>query len=358
MKKAVIAGLIVSLAVIALAQEKAQEDVTRKLMEEQKITIRMMDASLAIVIDQFATLSELNIVLDPGVGQGLSVSLNLQDVSFKTALETALEPHGLDYIIKKSGLIYVATKERIAEMRGQKDRPPEPVEAGYLLLLLKDGSRLKGKLEVEKWVLETAYGRLEIPANEIVRVRLPHETQECEKALTEDEVETVRFTVTGRLEVGKLEVDTGKGKLTIPKGDIKTIWFPTPCITKSFELKPDGEWLDTGIRVEKGVTLVITAEGSLEWIEKMTFGPDGGFESPTGLWKEWSKEPAPPWLEKGFPLMAKVGEGGKPFKAGSSYEGEADSDGELCLIIEVADSAKPVAENFKGSYRIDIRIRK
>jgi hypothetical protein len=96
------------------------------------------------------------------------------------------------------------------------------VKEGELFLVLKDGSKIKGKVTVDKWKLKTAYGELTIPANEIRKIRLAQEEEKKEDEEKEkkeekdkeekdkpeeDEVETIRFTVTGELQVEKLEIE-------------------------------------------------------------------------------------------------------------------------------------------------------
>jgi hypothetical protein len=98
-------------------QEDNKQKTVAKLMERKIGTLEFKDAPLASAITQLAALAEVKNVIDSDCPKDLMVSLKLADVSIKTAFETILEPHGLDYIIRKDGVIFVSTKERIRTIR-------------------------------------------------------------------------------------------------------------------------------------------------------------------------------------------------------------------------------------------------
>ncbi len=354
MKRIIIAILVAAIAAAALAQETQEQKKTLQVLKSHSMGISSTGISIRSLLESLLERTGLSYVVDQSVARDESFEFNGSG-TMDELLKQALEPRGLDYLIRKDGVIFVSTKKHIEELKhGKKEEKPD-LKPGELLFVLRDGTRVKGKVSVEKWSLKTAYGDLVIPTSNIKAIW----PGKREKGSAErDEVETVRFTAAGKLEIDKLEIDTGKGKLTIPGSAIKEIIFPQPVGKKSFEVKPTGEWLDTGIKLEKGRKLKITATGKLEWVKQISFGPDGGFDSPTGLWKNKSKEPPPPWLNGGFPLMAKIGESGKPFKVGSKLEKEIDQNGTLFLKIEVAESAKPHLKDLKGSYSAEISLNK
>jgi hypothetical protein len=228
------------------------------------------------------------------------------------------------------------------------------LEPQQLLFIMKDGSKLKGKVKIEKWNLKTAYGLLSIPTTEIKRICFSREAKEGEEALKEDEVATVRFTVTGNLEIDKLELDTGHGKLTISRSDTVEIIFPEPALVNSFEIRPTGEWLDTRIKLKKSDKVNITAEGALEWKADIKFSPDGSVvKSGTAVDPDLASELS----GKTFPLMGKIGENGEPFKVGSSCDKEVDKEGALFLKIEISEDSETVAKTLKGSYNVKVLTR-
>ena len=227
----VVIAIVVLAAALALAQGNKDEEI-RKIIKSRKVTLSFSDCSIANVVSFLQDISGLNIVIDPKCDSELTTTIRLRDITMENALKVMLQPLDLDYVVK-NGAVFIATKKRIAELKGaSQKKPPAGLEPGQLLLLLKDGSKLKGRVAIDIWKLKTAYGLLEIPSGEMRKIRLPHEAKEGEKSPAEDEVETIRFTVTGKLEIDKLEVDTGKGKLTIPKSEIKEILFPKAAAVK------------------------------------------------------------------------------------------------------------------------------
>jgi hypothetical protein len=353
-KKVMLAGLVVVVTAAALAQETEQQKRTLETLRSRGMGISSGGSGIRSLLGTLLEDTGLSYVVDQSVGETQSMEFNGSG-NLEELLRQALEPRGLDYLVRKDGVIFVSTKKHIEELKhGKKEEKPD-LKPGELLFVLRDGSRIKGKVSIEKWNLKTAYGDLSIPSSAMKAIWPGNKR---EGASEEDKVETARFTVTGRLDIDKLEVDTGKGRLTVAGSDIKEILFPQPAAGKSLDVKPTGEWLDTGIKLEKGSKLRITATGKLEWVEQITFGPDGGFESPTGLWKTKSKEPPPPWLNGGFPLVARIGDKGEPFKVGSSFEQEISRDGALYLKIDVAETARPHLKDLKGAYSVKIDVQK
>jgi len=269
-KEVAVLLLIAGIAAAVFAQEQSPEEITRTILKTQRISVQWQDGEFKITlsgdlgmissmsgslsddeqtvesvifeIESFvfnAVHERVVIVIDPEAGKKpvpmFSASGNLDKV-----LKAILEPLKLAYTVKKDGTIFVSTKERIAKMEGKTPEVPE-LDVGEIFLLVKDGSKLKGKVKLEKWNLKAAYGLLSIPTAEIKRIRFPREAKEGEEALKEDEVATVRFTATGNLEIDKLEVETPYGKLTVSKSDIAEILFPRLSVAKEAQTKPTDE---------------------------------------------------------------------------------------------------------------------
>lgn len=222
MRRTVIALLFTLLAATALAQETEQQKRTLETLRSRGMGISSSGSGIRSLLDSLLDDTGLSYVVDPSVGEAQNMPFNGSG-NIEELLKQALEPRGLDYIIRKDGVILVSTKKHIEELKhGKKEEKPD-VKPGELLLVLRDGTRVKGKVGIEKWTIETAYGDLSIPSGDVKSIR-PGKKQEGTSE--EDEVETVRFTVKGKLRIDKLEVDTGKGKLTIPASDIKEVLFP------------------------------------------------------------------------------------------------------------------------------------
>jgi type II secretion system protein G len=234
MKKAIFGLLAAVFVIAAFAQETEKQKKTREALEKRgRITMMFQDADLSLVIGQILGMQRVDVAIDEDACKGLHTTFQVNNATPAEALKTVLGPHNLDYIIRKDGSVYVSTKEKIAKLKGEgKEKKKADLKAGELLLLLRDGTKVKGKVSIDKWNLETAYGKLTIPTSDVKKVwpagkaKKGADGKEKAERLTEDKIETVRFTVTGKLEIDKLEVDTGKGKLSIPVTDIKEILFP------------------------------------------------------------------------------------------------------------------------------------
>lgn len=347
MKNVVIIIVIVAAAVAALAQETDIAKETEKTLKTRTVTLSFSDCSLSNTISFLQDISGLNFLLDPKVDSELTVNVRLRDVILGNALKVILEQRELDYIVKKDGTVWMSTKQHIAELKGKGARKEDnDLKTGELFLFLKDGSKIKGKVAVEKWKLKTAYGELTIPSNEIRKITLkPEEEKKEDKEEKEknsekeqdipeeDTVETIRFTVTGKLEIDKLEIDKGENKLTIPKNDIKEILFPRPVIEKSFEVKPDNKWLDTGITLSRRDKLEVTA--SAEGDMRHSFSP-GGEEAP---------------------LVGKIGKKGKEFKIGASYFSETKQRGNLYLRVKHVAVPENIVDS-EGCYKVEVKVQK
>ena len=240
------------------------------------------------------------------------------------------------------------------EKNAEPEETPEvELKPGEMLFLLKDGNKVKGKLSIDSLNLNTSYGTLAIPANQIRRLEFAGKGEnEPEK----DTVETIEFTASGSLEIEKMEVETKHGKLTFKKGDIKNILFPPPAGEKSFKIKATGEWLNTGITLKKGETFEITAVGELsDSIAK--YKPDGTTKTKEiELEEEWGRvrrlRVGGQQEKRTFPLVARIGEEGKQFKTGHAFKGKAEEEGVLFLKVDVPKGAEDKAKNLKGCYRV------
>lgn len=103
-------------------------------------------------------------------------------------------------------------------------------------------------------------------------------------------------------------------------------------------------WTKTGIQVQAGQKLTLTATGELKGGE-LAFGPEGTSEHPE--WARYSLVPEWPHLA----LIGKVGEDGSPFLVGRSYSGTVIRGGELYLGVNDLD-----AENNDGSFAVSVTV--
>jgi hypothetical protein len=338
MRRFLIAAVVLVAAAAVFGQDEAAEKHIRRVLETRTVTLHFADTSLENVMSFIQDITGLNIVIDPKCDKEKTITARLRDVKLKNALDLMLHPNGFDYLIHK-GALFISSKDIIAKMKRTAGASGESeLKEGELLFNMKDGSKIKGKVKQEEWTLTTAYGKLTIPAHEIGKITIAPEPEKAKKegeekekdkeAPDEDKVATVRFTVTGKVEMDKLEVDTGRGKLTVTRKDMKEILFPRPYLEKSVEIKPDGKWLDTGIILAKGTPLELKAEGTINDEHK----PGG---------------------EK-FTLMGRIGEKGKEFRVGDAYAAPAGEDGKLYLKVKVPETEEEVT----GSYKVKAKAFK
>jgi len=146
---------------------------------------------------------------------------------------------------------------------------------------------------------------------------------------TDDEVQTDRMTVRGRVLSERFTIDSKYGRLEIDVADLLAINFkPTGESEKSVDVEatcqPPGSWLDTKIDIEKGQRLQILASGQ-------TSVPDWGLSSGPAGNTQYSGN-----TFGGFPnlsLVGKIGKKGKPFLVGASYKVKSKARGRLLLAI-------------------------
>lgn len=103
-------------------------------------------------------------------------------------------------------------------------------------------------------------------------------------------------------------------------------------------------WTETGIQLQAGQQLTLTATGELKGGE-LSFGPEGTSEHPE--WARYSLVPEWPHLA----LIGKVGEDGSPFLVGRSYSGTVIRGGQLYLGVNDLD-----AENNDGSFTVIVTV--
>lgn len=83
------------------------------------ITLTLKDADIKDVLRTFSTLTQLNIVIDPGVGG--SVTVELRDVPWDQALDLILKINNLDYVLENNVLRVAPISKLAAEKRARAD---------------------------------------------------------------------------------------------------------------------------------------------------------------------------------------------------------------------------------------------
>lgn len=149
----------------------------------------------------------------------------------------------------------------------------------------------------------------------------------------EDEVETLEFTIKGKIEEKSFLVKTRYGSLDFNRSDILSIVFQEPLVTKlSFDVPGNtfaekNKWFDSQADLAEGEEFKLRSSGTiiLASLNGTKCGPDG-----TRSVNRTSTSSA----FKSFPtgsLVGKIGKTGKPFLVGSDYSGVVEKKGRLFL---------------------------
>jgi type IV pilus assembly protein PilQ len=120
--------------------------VTEVSSEEQQwsgepITLTLKDADIKDVLKTFSVLTELNIVLDPGVSG--SVTVELREVPWDQALDLILKINGLDYVLENNVLRVASISKLAQEKSAQAAFEKEKEKAKPLKTILKPLSYAK-----------------------------------------------------------------------------------------------------------------------------------------------------------------------------------------------------------------------
>jgi type II secretory pathway component GspD/PulD (secretin) len=101
-------------ALLPVAQEPARQEAEARL-RSLKVSLDFKDAPLESVVDYLRTVSDLNILLDSKVREkNPTVTLRVQDVSLKSALNLILRPLGCDTMFR-DGVLMIMTREDVAD---------------------------------------------------------------------------------------------------------------------------------------------------------------------------------------------------------------------------------------------------
>ncbi len=276
---------------------------------------------------------------------------------------------------------------------------------------LKSGTVLVGKLEPARWTIQTPFGPLVVPVADMKIVRFgrlsdpekiksireaiaalasehpeeraratarlkaagvfaagdlkkaakEHEDPEvkrtCKELLDgmklkdnqitpdEDRIETTTFPIRGQVGPDSFKVTVDElGALNIRRSDILLIRLYKKSRVVKVKISgknmwPNG-WLDTKIKLKKGEKFRIMATGKIRFPNwgNRTFTPDGHYQ--------WGNING---IANGS-LGARITGGGRQFKAGSSYTGKADRDGNLQLCLMANMRGQPT----DGEYTVSI----
>lgn len=134
----------------------------------------------------------------------------------------------------------------------------------------------------------------------------------------------------GRIASGQITASDGvfrSGSFSVPEDSVYLIvWGDSDIFQETFTVDAVMGWHDTGIYLETGDMLSLHSTGIVV--------TETGTATPQGQEKFSSSVSLVPGATSGQ-LVFKVGEGGEPVAAGSSWIGESPSDGTLMLAVNV-----------------------
>jgi hypothetical protein len=170
-----------------------------------------------------------------------------------------------------------------------------------------------------------------------------------------DTIVTTDFTIVGRIVPQSFTITSLYGPLTVKLGDIRAGERDAPKGELRKNVRVEGanlvqsNMLGTGLRLERGDRVTISAEGTITmspWGNQAQSGPDGAANFGWYL---------PNQIPVGT-LVARIGNQGAVFKAGSKHNFTADRAGTLYLgFAMLPDYAN---NQFPGEYRVKLRVQR
>ena len=171
--------------------------------------------------------------------------------------------------------------------------------------------------------------------------------------IAEDTVQTIKFTVVGKISPKSFSILTKYGPLTVALSDIRRaakVVEATPILRRTITVTGQNlvtkNYKSTKILLNRGDRVTIEASGSIiltPWGNNVRTGPDG--TSDYGTYK--------PGIQVGA-LVGRIGTSGKEFKVGSSHKFTATKSGQL--YFAVAMSSGQINSSFPGEYKVKVRV--
>lgn len=169
-----------------------------------------------------------------------------------------------------------------------------------------------------------------------------------------DTIVTADFTIVGKITQDSFKVASKYGPLNVQLADIaqadravgRRAPYKKSVSVEGATLAQRG-FKASGIRLERGDKVTIKAEGSINmspWGSNQNSSPEGGTNF--GMYQQFP----------GGALIAKVGNNGKLFKAGSKHTFVASTSGVLQFAIAMQDQYTQEGYAFPGQYSVRITV--
>ncbi|MEX0585279.1 MAG: hypothetical protein WD176_01455, partial [Pirellulales bacterium] len=183
-----------------------------------------------------------------------------------------------------------------------------------------------------------------------------YEAAEHRPLISDDTVETTRFTVTGKIHPQTFSVQTKFGQLNVALADIRAAERDAgeklevrKTVAVSGEHFVQSNLVNTSIRLNRGDEVSITADGSIvmsPWGSNAKSSPDGSQQF------QWYIQNQIP----GGALVGRIGSSGPIFKIGSKHTFTATRQGTLYLAVAMNPQFINQGNNFPGQYNAKIRV--
>jgi len=304
------------------------------------VRFHLMDGSMIsgeLTIDQIAVKSEFG---------ELTVPIPAL-VSFTPGLGSYPEVAGeIDELIEKLGSDDYASREQ-----AHKDLGRLGLKVRRQLEAKKADENAERKRHVEQLLKE-----LESLAEEQAELVEEGEGEIATEWISEDTVVTNKFTMVGKISPQVFVIKSKYGPLNVSLSDIRKMdreHSSQESVVRRVEVAGTNlaqmAYKETGIKIEAGDKVTITADGQLvmtPWGNNMSSGPDGGQNFG---WYVANKI-------AGGALIGKIGNSSEEFKIGSKHTFTAKRSGMLKLAIAMQAQYAQQGYNFPGQYNVRVKI--
>lgn len=252
----------------------------------------------------------------------------------------------IDALIDKLGSDDYQTREQAHKDLGQMG-----LKVRRQLEAKKSDENAERKRHVEQLLKD-----LESLAEEQAELAEEGEEQLVTEWIADDTVVTSKFSVVGKISPQEFVMKSKYGPLNIKLSDIRKMdreKATNEAVVRRVEVTGNNlaqmSYKETGIRLEAGDKVSITADGQLvmsPWGNNMSSGPDGGQNFG--------------WYAKnsiaGGALIGKIGNSSDEFKIGSKHTFTAKRSGMLKLAIAMQAQYAQQGYNFPGQYNVRVKV--
>lgn len=214
-----------------------------------------------------------------------------------------------------------------------------------LRVSLKDGNIIMGAVALPKILLNTEFGKLDIPIKSVSSIKMGIKQDDGVVAKIVDVVEIDgTYSMAGQANIKALELKTEYGTLTIPGDKIELVEVYTISdgqnmfrlqASKHISSNTTGGWLNTRLEVKKGQTFTVSATGQVVFasLSGAKYTADGKTVGTVDSGVDYSGTTNYDNYPTYGNVVFKIGEQGTVMKAGGNYSGTAEETGLLYLSI-------------------------